>query len=188
MKIYTVKQYLDGTENPCVGGSIPPQPPVHMRPSALFGFWGVSTFWVGFLQFPLATFGRFRDRCLCRWSPTVRQRSPCPTDTDNSPMRIDLKVPYAEKDAAKALGARWDPAKKIWYVKDVADFTPFTRWIPDLKAVIEGSSSGATPQSAKTGKVPTTQSAGVITGPAVVAPHCGCNVQPWEHCEHTLGQ
>lgn len=101
-------------------------------------------------------------------------------------MRIDLKVPYAEKDTAKALGARWDAAKKIWYVKDVADFTPLSRWIPDLKTAIEGSGSGATPQSAKTGKVPATQSAGVITGPAVVASHCGCNVQPWEHCEHTV--
>jgi len=37
-------------------------------------------------------------------------------------------------------------------------------------------------------QVPATQSAGVISGPAVVAPHCGCNVQPWEHCEHTLEQ
>ena len=26
---------------------------------------------------------------------------------DNSPMRIDLKVPYTERDTAKALGARW---------------------------------------------------------------------------------
>ncbi len=48
-------------------------------------------------------------------------------------MRIDLKVPFAEKDSAKALGARWDAAKKNWYVKDVAELTPFLRWIPDVK-------------------------------------------------------
>lgn len=104
---------------------------------------------------------------------------------DNSPMRIDLKVPFAEKDSAKALGARWDPAKKIWYIKDVSDLTPFSRWIPDVKAATEGASSAATKQATDTGKAPIEQTGGVVTGPAVLAPHCGCNVQPWEDCEHT---
>ena len=101
---------------------------------------------------------------------------------DNSLMRIDLQVPYPEKDTAKALGARWDAAKKIWYVKDVSDLTPFSRWIPDLKAATDGTSSGGTRQS---GKAPIVPTVGVMTGPAVVVPHCGCNVQPWEDCEHT---
>lgn len=30
-------------------------------------------------------------------------------------MRVDLKVPYRDKDAAKAAGARWDAARKTWY-------------------------------------------------------------------------
>lgn len=30
-------------------------------------------------------------------------------------MRVNLNVPYAEKDAAKAAGARWDAARKCWY-------------------------------------------------------------------------
>lgn len=30
-------------------------------------------------------------------------------------MRINLQVPYAEKDAAKRLGARWDMARKVWF-------------------------------------------------------------------------
>lgn len=25
-----------------------------------------------------------------------------------------------------------------------------------------------------------------ITGPAIVAPSCRCNVPPWEHCAHTI--
>jgi hypothetical protein len=103
-------------------------------------------------------------------------------------MRINLKVPFAEKDTAKALGARWDPAKKIWYVKDVADFTPLSRWIPDVQAVAEGATGGVTKQSIDTGKAPSKQTDGVVTGPAVVAPHCGCNVQPWDDCEHTRNQ
>ena len=100
-------------------------------------------------------------------------------------MRIDLKVPFADKDAAKTLGARWDAAKRIWYVKDVSDLTPFTRWISSVKAATDGSSSGGTRKSTDTGNASAMQAAGVITGPVVVVPHCGCNVQPWEDCEHT---
>jgi len=102
-----------------------------------------------------------------------------------APMRIDLKVPFAEKDTAKALGARWDADKKIWYVQDVADPTPFTRWIPDLHAATEGTAGGTTRQSTNTGKAAVEQPKGVVTGPAVLGPHCGCNVLPWEDCEHT---
>ena len=39
-----------------------------------------------------------------------------------------LTVPYAEKDAAKALGAKWDAAKKKWYVPSDKDITHFTKW------------------------------------------------------------
>jgi len=100
-------------------------------------------------------------------------------------MRVDLRVPFAEKDAAKALGARWDAAKKIWYVQDVAELTPFMRWNPALKAASQGSAGGTTRQSTKTGKAAVEPSEGAITGPAAVTPHCGCNVLPWEDCEHT---
>lgn len=39
-----------------------------------------------------------------------------------------LKVPYAEKDEAKALGARWNTGRKAWYVPDGKDEAPFARW------------------------------------------------------------
>ena len=42
-------------------------------------------------------------------------------------MRL-LAVPYAEKDAAKALGARWDG--KSWYVPDNLNVAQFSKWIP----------------------------------------------------------
>ncbi|QWF71808.1 hypothetical protein KEF85_04875 [Methylomonas paludis] len=46
--------------------------------------------------------------------------------------KIYLNVPYPEKDAAKALGARWDAANKKWYVPGtVADLTPFAKWQTD---------------------------------------------------------
>ncbi len=38
-----------------------------------------------------------------------------------------LNVPFAQKDAAKALGAKWDPAKKRWYAP--ANMDPaFAKW------------------------------------------------------------
>lgn len=45
-------------------------------------------------------------------------------------MRVDLIVPFAEKDRAKALGARWDYAKKCWYVVDSDRLESFLRWMP----------------------------------------------------------
>ena len=41
-----------------------------------------------------------------------------------------LVVPFAEKEDAKGLGARWDAASKKWYVPSDKDLTPFQRWMP----------------------------------------------------------
>ncbi len=42
---------------------------------------------------------------------------------------IDLNVPYHEKDDAKRLGARWDAARKTWFLPDGANSEPFTKWL-----------------------------------------------------------
>ena len=42
--------------------------------------------------------------------------------------KIYLNVPFAQKDAAKALGARWDAANKKWYVPADKDITLFAQW------------------------------------------------------------
>lgn len=90
---------------------------------------------------------------------------------DNSSMRINLTTPFAEKDQVKALGARWDSQKKVWYIKDVEDLTPFERWIPDTAAASKPSTqSGAASKPVDTSPPP---------------PHCGCDVLPWEPCIHT---
>lgn len=47
-------------------------------------------------------------------------------------MRINLQCPYSDKDEAKALGARWDPARKTWYVIDPDDLGRFAKWIGHL--------------------------------------------------------
>ncbi|MDD9942471.1 MAG: DUF5710 domain-containing protein [Myxococcales bacterium] len=40
-----------------------------------------------------------------------------------------LRVPFAEKDDAKGLGARWDPTFKRWYVPGAGDRAAFRRWL-----------------------------------------------------------
>lgn len=40
-----------------------------------------------------------------------------------------LNVPYREKEAAKALGARWDKQEKRWYAPEGADLAPLRRFM-----------------------------------------------------------
>lgn len=42
---------------------------------------------------------------------------------------VALKVPFAEKDAAKALGARWKSETRTWVVKRQDDMSAFARWM-----------------------------------------------------------
>ena len=46
-----------------------------------------------------------------------------------------LTVPYAQKDAVKALGARWDAANKKWYVTADKDLALFKQWQPQAGAL-----------------------------------------------------
>lgn len=89
-------------------------------------------------------------------------------------MRVDLVAPFDEKDAVKALGARWDSVKRLWYIVNVPDLTPFMRWIPNADAATQKPS------------IPKPK------GPAVQllveVPHCGCNVLPWDDCIHTTAR
>lgn len=93
-------------------------------------------------------------------------------------MRTNLKIPFAEKDEAKKLGARWDGARKIWYVDDKLDMAPFSRWSPTPhevggdEAVPKGKPA---PRQQTTGKV--------IVGSAYVEQTKVCECLPWELCE-----
>ena len=46
--------------------------------------------------------------------------------------RIDLNVPFSEKDEAKQLGARWDGEMRTWYIPDGKSSMPFKKWLPEL--------------------------------------------------------
>jgi hypothetical protein len=101
-------------------------------------------------------------------------------------MRINLVTPFAEKDQVKALGARWDATRKVWYVVNVPDLSPFTRWIPDLAAAqaTEGPSSLKKPSPNQ--RAPRmTGAAGAASPSTGDVAHCGCQVLPWDDCVHT---
>ena len=101
-------------------------------------------------------------------------------------MRINLVTPFAEKDAVKALGARWDAAKKLWYIVDVADLTPFMRWIPNMEMAAENAVS-ASQQETKPASARSQKSTAPPPSNSLSAvPHCGCSVLPWDDCVHTI--
>ncbi len=58
-------------------------------------------------------------------------------------LKTYLNVPYAQKDAAKALGARWNAANKKWYVPANMDMTIFAQW-HDQSAIPQPSLTTAT--------------------------------------------
>jgi putative DNA primase/helicase len=62
--------------------------------------------------------------------PPVMIRDDSPAMQPPSPERTYLAVPYAEKDDAKQLGAKWDRAEKAWYVPAGVDLEAFAPWLP----------------------------------------------------------
>lgn len=45
---------------------------------------------------------------------------------------IELNVPFAQKEEAKKLGARWNPERKKWFVPEGVSEMPFKRWIENV--------------------------------------------------------
>ena len=53
------------------------------------------------------------------------------------PTRFYLNCPYAEKDEAKELGARWDMDARKWFVPNELDRNLFKQWWPGEVAADE---------------------------------------------------
>lgn len=99
--------------------------------------------------------------------------------------QLRLNVPFAAKDQAKGLGARWDPQQRIWYVPHGVDIQPFQAWWPeDLKAqggaALEqpGKASASPARKPAAARAPSAAAA-IVTGPAEVAPDHSDKL-PWE--------
>lgn len=99
-------------------------------------------------------------------------------------MRVDLVVPFKEKDKAKALGARWDKVRMVWYVLDSADLSRFERWLPGLAEFNRKGSEVDQLSESRMPVQPTHSASNVQT----FVSDCGCDALPWEHCEHTLSK
>lgn len=108
-------------------------------------------------------------------------------------MRVDLNVPFAEKDEAKSLGAWWDPARRTWFVKNAEDLTPFQRWFKKQQSSShEVAHVPATSRQAKKAVMRAAKARARREAPrttqSAAKQHCGCyDVAPWDHCEHTAG-
>jgi len=50
-------------------------------------------------------------------------------------MRINLIVPYSERELAKKKGAKWDPARKTWYIENLEEHNlrMFLQWAPEKR-------------------------------------------------------
>ena len=110
-------------------------------------------------------------------------------NSENDEMRTNLKVSFAEKDKVKALGARWDPALKVWYVENAPDLTRFAAWIPALAEQQPQKSAEKKPAAVAQGSIgQRANPASLMPSPSNVLPDCGCDALPWEHCEHTISR
>lgn len=89
-----------------------------------------------------------------------------------------LKVPYAEKDEAKALGARWNPTRKSWYVPDGVAIEPFAKWLAGGGADASGV-SGASGAPGASSSRDARAAKPVVGAKYVELPHA-CN--PFEEC------
>lgn len=94
-------------------------------------------------------------------------------------MRFNLKVPFAEKDQAKKLGARWDATRKLWYVEGQEDVAPFSKWSPTP----HDATAGSTPSPK--GLAPGKQSSAskVFIGSKYVEHPRVCECLPWDVCD-----
>lgn len=58
-----------------------------------------------------------------------------------------LVTAYADKDQVKALGARWDPARRQWRVPAGMDLAPFAKWLPQSLTLTGAASTADAPIS-----------------------------------------
>lgn len=107
-------------------------------------------------------------------------------------MRVDLRVPYSEKDEAKRHGARWDAVRKTWWINrhDIATNPGVYRWIADNKVLATKARAafdffGAETASRKRRSHRRTPASSDRNDFSL--PDCCCPAPPWEHCAHSLG-
>lgn len=75
------------------------------------------------------------NAALASWMPMREEPAPAPSAVREPGAKVAtvpqvLEVPFADKNDAKALGARWDNAARAWYVPAGVNLAPFEAWLP----------------------------------------------------------
>ena len=63
---------------------------------------------------------------------TAEKQAAAPTHETLAEHKTYLALPFNENQVAKALGAKFDPQEKLWYVPEGTDLKPFEKWLPKL--------------------------------------------------------
>lgn len=90
-------------------------------------------------------------------------------------MRTYLTVPYDDRHIVKLMGAKWDIAKKRWYIQDVENIERFMIYMPQYAKEFNAWKGNKNNK----GK-PSNKSSGFITGENYVPSTCNCI--PWVGC------
>ena len=64
-----------------------------------------------------------------RWFGAAEERKRKREGAPSAAPRVELACSFAEKDEVKALGAQWDPERKVWWVPPGVALDPFARWL-----------------------------------------------------------
>merc|ERR1740129_454990 len=72
-------------------------------------------------------------------------------------VRAHLEVPFCQKERAKALGARWDPEHKKWFVEQGQNPADFSEWLPSSLMLSRGSPAVSTASTHDVPKHPPAQ-------------------------------
>lgn len=104
-------------------------------------------------------------------TPVAQQQQATAYTPNISQYDTKLNTPYAEKNQAKALGAKWDNANKTWYAPAGLDLNKFEKWLPKEKEQSKQSSDklanspAQTPQG-QTNAIPQAQRLYLYTRPS----------------------
>ena len=91
--------------------------------------------WAG--RWPAEERGSLRARSALRTGGSTAVRDAVLASLGCATRRTDLAVPRAEKDEAKALGAKWDRKGRTWYAPQGTRLAPLARWMGGQEAARE---------------------------------------------------
>ncbi len=84
--------------------------------------------WVMEPERRLALVEAAREKAAGKERAAGQAEEPAMSETDKPKIRTFIAVPFAEKDEAKGLGAKWDRKEKSWYVPEGLDPAGFAKW------------------------------------------------------------